>query len=172
MQKIILVGYMGSGKTTIGKELSLLTGLPFVDLDAYIEEKENLSIQEIFKIKGEIYFRKQEHFWLNELLSLNISIIISLGGGTPCYANNHIHLQNKAFLSFYLKANISTLVNRLKDTKNRPLLNNINDLPSYIAQHLFERSYFYNFSQYKIDVNNKEINNICNKILEIINLKN
>src|SRR5690606_39315060 len=59
MQKIILVGYMGSGKTTIGKNLSLLTGLPFVDLDTYIEEKENLSIQEIFKTKGEIYFRKQ-----------------------------------------------------------------------------------------------------------------
>ncbi|HLT65668.1 MAG TPA: shikimate kinase [Flavobacterium sp.] len=172
MQKIILVGYMGSGKTTIGKNLSLLTGLPFVDLDTYIEEKENLSIQEIFNTKGEIYFRKQEHNWLNELLNLNTPIIISLGGGTPCYANNHLLLQNNNVLSFYLKANITTLVNRLKDAKNRPLLNNIDDLPSFIAQHLFERSYFYNFSQYKIDVNNKKINNICNEILEIINLKN
>src|SRR5690606_35693368 len=122
MQKIILVGYMGSGKTTIGKNLRLLTGLPFVDLDTYIEEKENLSIQEIFNTKGEIYFRKQEHNWLNELLNLNTPIIISLGGGTPCYANNHLLLQNNNVLSFYIKSNIINLVSHLKNDINKRVI--------------------------------------------------
>lgn len=168
MKKIILVGYMGSGKTTIGKKLSEKLNIDFIDLDKFIETKEDLKIPEIFKQKGEIYFRKIEHKWFNELLKENKSLIISLGGGTPCYANNHLHLQNTNVLSFYLKASLEDLINRLKQTKDRPLLNNINDLSSFIAQHLFERSYFYNFCKFKINTTNKDVNNICNEISLII----
>lgn len=172
MKKIILVGYMGSGKTTIGKKLNQNLNIQFIDLDAFIEAKEGLKISEIFKQKGEIYFRKQESIWFNHLLNENKPLIISLGGGTPCYANNHLLLQDDNVLSFYLKASIETLTNRLKHNSDRPLLKNIDDLNSFVAQHVFERSYFYNFSKYKIDVNNKEVNNICREISAIIQKKN
>lgn len=159
---------MGSGKTTIGKKLNQNLNLDFIDLDEFIEQKEGLKISEIFKQRGEIYFRKQESIWFNHLLNQNKSLIISLGGGTPCYANNHLRLQDDNVLSFYLKANIETLTNRLKQDSDRPLLENINDLHSFVAQHIFERSYFYNFSKYKIDINNKEINDIYLEISSIV----
>lgn len=172
MKKIILVGYMGSGKTTIAKKLNHKLNLNFIDLDHFIELKEGLQIADIFKNKGEIYFRKQENYWFNEILKLNESLIISLGGGTPCYANNHLYLQDPNVLSFYLKANISTLVDRLAQKTNRPLLENVTDLNSFIAQHVFERSYFYNFAKFKIDINNKEVDSICNEISLIIQNNN
>lgn len=165
MKKIILTGYMGSGKTTIGKNLSEKLNIPFIDLDHYISEKEGLSIPEIFKKYGEVYFRKKEHFYLNQLLATEDRYILSLGGGTPCYANNHLALQNENVESFYLKASISTLLSRLEKCNNRPLLNNVDDLKSYIAQHLFERSFFYNFSKHTITVDNNSIEDICNNIL-------
>ena len=68
MKKIILVGYMGSGKTTVGKKLNQNLNIDFIDLDEFIEQKEGLKIAEIFKQKGEIYFRKQESIWFNHLL--------------------------------------------------------------------------------------------------------
>jgi shikimate kinase len=86
--KIILLGYMGSGKTTIGSSLSKKLYQNFTDLDDYIEKKENKTISEIFTEKGEIYFRKIEHVYLKQFIMDNDSYILSLGGGTPCYANN------------------------------------------------------------------------------------
>ena len=172
MKKIILVGYMGSGKTTVGKKLNQNLNIDFIDLDEFIEQKESLKIVEIFKLKGEIYFRKKENIWLNHLLKENKSLIISLGGGTPCYANNHLRLQDKNVISFYLKASIETLVSRLKQNSDRPLLENIDDLKSFVAQHVFERSYFYNFSKYKIDINNREVDDICLEISSIVQNNN
>lgn len=162
---------MGSGKTTIGRKLNQNLNIEFIDLDAFIEVKEGLKISEIFKKKGEIYFRKQESIWFNHLLNEDKSLIISLGGGTPCYANNHLRLQDRNVISFYLKASIKTLIKHLEQDTNRPLLENIDDLNSFVGQHVFERSYFYNFSKYKIDINNKEINDICLEISSIV-LKN
>lgn len=168
MKKIILVGYMGSGKSTVGKKIAAALQIPFTDLDTYIEEQEQLTVNEIFKQKGEIYFRKQEHLKLKELLQKKNSMIISLGGGTPCYANNHLFLQDANVLSFYLNTSVTILTERLQHSKNRPLLENIPNLKSYIAQHLFERSYFYNFSQFKINSNNREITEISNDIIAIV----
>lgn len=167
MKKIILTGYMGSGKTTIGTKLCQNLNLEFIDLDAFIETKEGLKISEIFNHKGEIYFRKQESIWFNHLLNENKSLIISLGGGTLCYSNNHLYLQDDNILSFYLKASIKTLTNRLKQRSERPLLDNINDLNSFVAQHIFERSYFYNFAKYRVDVNNRKVDDICLEISSI-----
>lgn len=175
MKKIILVGYMGSGKTTVGKKLNQnlnIDFIDFIDLDEFIEQKEGIKIAEIFKQKGEIYFRKQESIWFNHLLKENKPLIISLGGGTPCYTNNHLHLQDENVISFYLKANIETLVRRLKLNSDRPLLQNIDDINSFVGQHVFERSYFYNFSKYKIDVNNKDVDDICLEISSIVQKNN
>lgn len=168
MKKIILAGYMGSGKTSVGKELSVALKLPFIDLDHYIEEKEQLTINELFKQKGEIYFRKQEHQILKQLISNTDAFVLSLGGGTPCYANNHLLLQSTQVVSIYLQASINTLVERLQNASHRPLLANVSDLKTYIATHILERTYFYNFSHYQVNVDNKDITTICNEIQTII----
>lgn len=163
---------MGSGKTTVGRKLNQNLNIDFIDLDEFIEQKEGLKISEIFKQKGEIYFRKQESIWFKYLLNEDKSLIISLGGGTPCYANNHLRLQDENVLSFYLKANIETLVIRLKQNSDRPLLENVDDLNSFVAQHVFERSYYYNFSKYKIDINNRDVDDICLEISSIVQKNN
>lgn len=167
--KIVLVGYMGSGKTTIGKKLSKIISYEFIDLDAFIEEKENLTINEIFKTKGEIYFRKIEHLYFIDIINQSSNFILSLGGGTPCYANNHLELKRSDITSIYLKSSIQTIINRVKNNNKRPLLNNINDLESFIGQHLFERSYFYNFSKFKVDNNENDLNKTVNRIINILN---
>ena len=123
MTKVVLVGYMGSGKSIIGKLLSEKTGLLFLDLDQIIEQKENSTIKSIFENKGEIYFRKLEHQIFTELTKNNESFILSLGGGTPCYANNHILLKEEFVTSIYLNASIETLYNRLiLEKSKRPIL--------------------------------------------------
>lgn len=157
---------MGSGKSTIGKVLSETTNLSFYDLDTYIEEKQQKSISEIFKTKGEIFFRKIEHQYLNELLDLKEEAIISLGGGTPCYANNHLHFKKDHIESYYLKGSIKTLSNRLKlEIEQRPILNNTeDDLETFVAKHLFDRSYFYNKAKHKINIDNKTVFQICAEI--------
>ncbi|MDO5636469.1 MAG: shikimate kinase [Myroides sp.] len=167
MKKIILVGYMGSGKTTIGKELADNLQIPFIDLDQYIEVKEQLKITDIFDKKGEVYFRKKEHMYLKELMERTENFVLSLGGGTPCYANNHLYLQSKDVESIYLKASITTLENRLTISTNRPLLKHVTNLKEYIAQHLFERNYFYNFSQHTIVIDNKDTEIIVDEILKL-----
>lgn len=167
MKKIILVGYMGSGKTTIGKELADNLQIPFIDLDQYIEVKEQLKITDIFDKKGEVYFRKKEHMYLKELMERTENFVLSLGGGTPCYANNHLYLQSTDVESIYLKASITTLEKRLTISTNRPLLKHVTNLKEYIAQHLFERNYFYNFSQHTIVIDNKDTEIIVDEILKL-----
>ena len=88
MMKIVLLGYMASGKSNIGKKLSKKLSMSFIDLDDYIIEKEKMTISDIFKAKGEIYFRLIENKYLKEILLEKKDFILSLGGGTPCYANN------------------------------------------------------------------------------------
>lgn len=166
--KIILLGYMGSGKTTIGIQLAKKLYLNFTDLDEFIEEKEQKSIKEIFEQKGEIYFRKIEHNYLKQFIKENESYVLSLGGGTPCYAGNlDLILHDKNNLSFYLRGSISTLFKRLSENKfKRPLINDLSDnqLTEYIAKHLFERGLFYNKAAYKISIDDKEVQDIVTEI--------
>ncbi len=166
--KIILLGYMGSGKTTVGIQLSKKLFLNFTDLDEFIEEKEQKSIKEIFEQKGEIYFRKIEHKYLKQFIKENESFVLSLGGGTPCYAGNlDLILNDKNNLSFYLRGSISTLFKRLSENKfKRPLINDLSDnqLTEYIAKHLFERGIFYDKATYKIVIDDKEVQEIVTEI--------
>jgi len=166
--KIILLGYMGSGKTTIGIQLAKKLFLNFTDLDEFIEEKEQKSIKEIFEQKGEIYFRKIEHKYLKQFIKENESYVLSLGGGTPCYAGNlDLILHDKNNLSFYLRGSISTLFKRLSENKfKRPLINDLSDnqLTEFIAKHLFERSIFYDKATYKISIDDKEVQEIVTEI--------
>lgn len=149
---------MASGKSFVGKKLSETLKYKFIDLDDYIEMKENKSISSLFKEKGELYFRKAERKYLVELLERQDSIVISLGGGTPCYYSNmDLITEANNTHSFYLRASIPTLVKRLMNEKQqRPLIAHIETeelLTEFIGKHLFERSYFYNQAQFTIDAN-------------------
>ncbi|CAL2102999.1 shikimate kinase [Tenacibaculum sp. 190130A14a] len=159
--KFIFLGYMASGKSTIGRLFAEKRGLNFIDLDAYIEEKEAMSVTEIFKSKGEIYFRKQENLYLKELLQLEEDFVLALGGGTPCYANNmNVLLESANTLSIYLKLKITTLFNRLtKEKSERPLVADLedNDIMEFIAKHLFERGYYYNQANIIVNGDDKEV---------------
>ncbi|WP_281324190.1 shikimate kinase [Flavobacterium sp. IMCC34518] len=171
MKKIILLGYMGCGKSTIANKLSGKIQIPYVDLDEFIEKKTNLTINQIFENHGEIYFRKLEHTYFVELLNLPEELIIGLGGGTPCYANNHELLKGDPVTSIYLKASIDTLYKRLASNKaKRPLIadKNEEEMREFIAKHLFDRSFYYNHAQYKVNVDDKTIEETVNDILNLL----
>jgi len=171
MKKVILIGYMAVGKTTIAQLLSEKTGLKFVDLDKLIEKKTNLSVSELFNLKGEIYFRKIEHEIFKEIIEEENSLIISTGGGTPCYAGNHLFLNGENITSIYLKASLAVVIDRLKSDKTtRPLVANKSDeeMNEFVAKHLFERSYFYNQATFKVDVDNKNPKEIAQEILRLL----
>ena len=166
--KIVLLGYMGSGKSTIGKKLAKKIYVPFYDLDQYIEMKEGASIAEIFQNKGEIYFRKIEHIYLKEFLLENDNYVLSLGGGTPCYAGNMDAILNESdVISIYLQASIPTLKERIsKNKKKRPLVASLSDekMTEFIAKHLFERRNFYEQAQHTVSVDEKNISNLVAEI--------
>lgn len=171
MRKIVLLGYMGCGKSTIANRLSKTTNIPFVDLDKIIEEKSNLSINQIFEQHGEIHFRKLEHDVFVELLNAPENLIIGLGGGTPCYANNHELLKGDNVLSIYLKASIETLFDRLVTNKSkRPLIADKSEaeMKEFIAKHLFDRSFYYNHAQHKVVVDGKTVEETVADILDIL----
>ncbi|MEO5777382.1 MAG: shikimate kinase [Flavobacterium sp.] len=171
MKKVILIGYMAVGKTTIAQLLSEKMKVKCIDLDNLIEEKTSLSISELFKLKGEIYFRKVEHETFKEIITNDESLIISTGGGTPCYADNHLFLNGKNITSIYLKGSVTVILERLKSEKmNRPLVANQSEeeLEEFVAKHLFERSYFYNQATFKVDVDNKDTEAIVQEILELL----
>ena len=158
--EIVLMGYMGSGKSTIGNRISNNFNLAFIDLDSYIEEQEQLSVSEIFEQKGEIYFRLKEALYLEEILKSKSNYVLSLGGGTPCYGKNMTLIKESTAVSCYLRASIPTLVSRLAEAKEqRPLLAALNyeQLLEYVGKHVFERATFYEQAMYKIDVNGSTI---------------
>ncbi len=168
--KVILMGYMGSGKSTIGKILADTLKCKFIDLDDYIIEKEKIDIPEIFRTKGEIYFRKIEHHCLKDVLQSKNNAVVSLGGGTPCYsANMDLILKTEDSISFYLRASLDTLANRLFEVKaNRPLishLESIENLKEYLGKHLFERSHYYNQSKFSIVIDSKTEKDIVEEII-------
>ena len=121
---IVLLGYMASGKSKIGKELAKVLSYEFKDLDSCIEIAEGKSINEIFNKSGELYFRKKEKEYLKSLLKTSNNSIISLGGGTPCYFNTMEELLlNNDLTTVYLNVSIPVLVNRLKpEMYKRPLI--------------------------------------------------
>ncbi|WP_298344728.1 shikimate kinase [uncultured Algibacter sp.] len=154
---IVLIGYMASGKTSIGKKLAKKLDYNFLDLDDYIEEKEKLSVSDVFKEKGEIYFRKQEALYLNQLLKSENNTVLSVGGGTPCYSGNMaLILASEQVKSIYLKASLSTLANKLLRKKaKRPLIahvETIEEMTEFVGKHLFERVQFYNQAEIKVSI--------------------
>jgi shikimate kinase len=163
---------MGSGKSTIGQTLANELNLSFVDLDHAIEKEIGMSIRDFFEASGELKFRRLENDVLKKVILENSSMILSTGGGTPCYGNN-LELMKSALKTkvFYLKASIKTLSERLVSEKaTRPLIQAIGeeDLPEFIGKHLFERSNFYLQAHHVIDIDQKSVETIAKEIVELL----
>ena len=141
VSKIILVGMMGSGKSTIGKLLSNKLGYDFIDLDKIIEEKSGVKINTIFEIEGEEGFRDRELQVLSDSLERD-QVIISTGGGIVTNEKSRTQLIKHDALIIYLKANLQTLFNRLKNDHSRPILN-VDDKEQVIERILEEREPYY-----------------------------
>lgn len=170
MQQLYLIGYMGTGKSTLGKELSKRLGIPFTDLDAYIEAEEKASISELFHTKGELYFRNQEHQYLKELLESSTPKVVALGGGTPCYHNNMDLLLNASQCEVvYLNGSVSFLSKRLfKEKAKRPILSHIQteeELQEFVGKHLFERLPFYQKAPKHITIDSKSVEVLIEELL-------
>lgn len=168
--KIVLIGYMGSGKSSVGKKLAGVLSLPFKDMDTEIEKNEGISVPKIFSEKGEVYFRKVENSTLKKLLQLPDSFVLATGGGTPCYGNSmETILKSKDTVSIYLKVSIPVLASRLfAERTHRPLLAHLlseAELNDYIRKHLFERNHYYGQANNTIDCSTGTIDEIVGKIV-------
>lgn len=163
MGKVIsLAGFMGSGKSSAGKILASRLGIPFVDLDIYIEERARASIPEIFETKGNEGFRELEHQCLMELLHpATESFVLALGGGTPCREDNLEAIREQSFC-FYLRASEEELVRNLEGTRDsRPMLKT-----SSIGDLLEQRLPFYNKVAHAIiDVDGKSSDEVASILL-------
>lgn len=169
--KIVLLGYMGSGKSLIGNFLAEKLEISFYDLDQEIEKVTQISIAELFQTKGEIYFRNKENKTLKNFLDKKDSFVLSLGGGTPCYYNNHELLLQEGVFSIYLKASVDTLVSRLiNDKAQRPLLHNQDEvsLKDFINKHLFDRNFYYHQATKIVTVDDKSVEQIANEIQALL----
>lgn len=144
MTRIFLIGYMGAGKTTLGKAFARALGLTFVDLDWYIEERFHKSIRQLFAERGEEGFRELEKRMLHEAGDFE-DVVISVGGGTPCFFDN-MEYMNEAGETVFLDVNLQVLFHRLKVAKQqRPLLDGKTDeeLMQFIREALDKRLPFY-----------------------------
>ena len=173
VKSIVLMGYMGCGKSAVGKRLAALKSLSFIDLDEYIESQEKKTISQIFEQKGELYFRKKERFYLEKLLSKDPHAVISLGGGTPCYFDNiDFVVQKKDILSLYLKTSPKTLAGRLFDQKDhRPMIAHLQtpqELEEFIGKHLFERVLFYIKAEHHIKTDHHLVDELVNRIEKLL----
>ena len=155
--RLFLIGFMGSGKSTIGKKLATKMGLQFIDLDDEVEEQMGFTIQDAFALKGEEFFREQESIALERCL-LKAEVIISVGGGTPCFGDN-MRTMLEAGIVVYIKMNKRDLNHRLSQNRgNRPLLLSLNEneLEAYIDTTLDNRENYYN--QADISFSGKDLN--------------
>ena len=175
MKRIVLIGYMGSGKTTVGKALGKEIGLPFYDLDWYIESRMRKKVSQIFAERGEEGFRVIERNMLHEVAEFE-DVVISCGGGTPCFFDNIDYLNSQAQV-VYLRCEPEVLRKHLLMGKgDRPLLKGKTpeELTDYIREQLAYREQFYTKARYTLDVslmdNYDKIKITIDKLKELLNL--
>ena len=153
MKRIILIGYMGAGKTTIGRQLAMTLGLQFYDLDWYIEMRYHKKVSEIFAEEGEEHFRDLEQRMLHEVAEFE-DVVISCGGGTPCFFDNMEYMNQQAE-TIYLKIEPEVLAMHLKMGRTvRPLIlgKSEDELLQYIKDSLVVREPYYMKAKHIIDV--------------------
>lgn len=175
MTRIIIIGFMGAGKTTVGKELAKAIGLPFYDLDWYIQTRMRKTIAQIFEEKGEEGFRLVEHNMLHEVAEFE-NVVISCGGGTPCFFDNMDYMNQQGDV-VYLKGTVDTIIEHIKMGKGvRPLLIGKTDeeLRQYVTEQLKERETHYMKAKYVYDINLmdnfEKVTSTINEIRTLLNV--
>ena len=149
MVRIFLTGYMGAGKTTLGKAFAHQMNIPFIDLDWYIEERFHKTVGELFAERGETGFRELERNVLHEVAEFE-NVVISTGGGAPCFFDN-MEFMNRMGKTVFLNVHPDVLFRRLRVAKQqRPILQGKQDdeLKAFIVQALEKRAPFYRQAQY------------------------
>ena len=165
---MFLIGYMGVGKSTLGKKLAQKLNLDFIDSDQYLENQLGKSIAEYFAEFGEQQFRKVEHEFIVQLE--NKGCIVATGGGLPCFHDN-MHLMNQKGITVYLHRPAKELFQRLKNAKKeRPLIAGLSDeeLLEFISNQLEEREHFYNQAQHIVKREHQTVDALLNILSNII----
>jgi len=165
--KIYLIGYMGSGKSTLGQELAKALGISWLDLDDEFELRYKVSIPAFFEKYGEIIFRELEHKVLTNI-SLIPDLVVSTGGGAPCYHDN-IKLMNQTGITIYLHALPELLISRIEfSARKRPLFQQMKgeDFFQKITMHMQNRKPFYTQANITIEAKNPDIEDLKKKILD------
>ena len=165
--RIFLIGMMGSGKSSVGELLSKSIDLKFIDIDQVIQKEEGETINDIFKKKGETYFREIETIKLKKIKDF---AIVSCGGGIIKKENNRKFIK-KSGITFYLKAKVETLEKRLINDKERPLIDK-NDLKKSLEKIYYERKNLYkNCANFTIQTDDTSLNDICDLIIEKLKIE-
>lgn len=165
---IAILGYMGSGKSTVAPMLASKTGGLAVDLDSHIEEQTGATVAELIRIQGELAFRKAERNALLSVFESTLSLVLATGGGTPCYYNNMEVLLEKSFTA-YLRRSPKSLYEQLVESRgNRPVLDGVDkaNLHEYIAKHLFDRRPYYEQAECIVDCDGRTPESIVQEIIE------
>ncbi len=169
--KIFFVGYMASGKSSLGKRVARNLNIPFLDMDKAMEENTKLSIPDLFASQGERAFRKLESEFLDEMKQDETSILIATGGGTPCFHEN-IERMNTLGLTVYLKRSAKELAHRIwLSKKSRPLTDALSELElvHFVENQLAEREVYYNRSKMIVvreSQNTEELANLIRSFIE------
>ncbi|MCC8143530.1 MAG: shikimate kinase [Tannerellaceae bacterium] len=173
MKRIFLIGYMGAGKTTVGKELAGRLELTFIDLDCYIEKRYHKTVGQLFADKGEAAFREIEWNMLREIGTFE-NVLVSTGGGVPCFFDN-MEFMCKAGTTVYLKVSVEELANRLEVCKGtRPVLKGRSGdkLKQFIADSLEKRTGFYSQAEIIFDaeqmLTETDVSNIVNTLEKML----
>jgi shikimate kinase len=164
--KIYLIGFMGSGKTYWGRQLSQKLNIPFFDMDEQIVNSEGRSINEIFEKFGEEYFRLKEKGILYTVTEAHPTFVMACGGGSPCYFNN-IDYMNQSGTTVWLNTPLTVLFQRLLNEKDkRPLLKDLSDdqLKSFIIKKFADRKIYYEQAEVIIDDEEISLDHFIEKI--------
>lgn len=171
MKKIFLIGYMGCGKSSLGRKLAKVGGMEFMDMDSIIEQREGASISDIFHYQGEEYFRDAERALIEELGTAEGDMVISTGGGAPAWQNN-MELMNSLGATIYLRRTAQQIASRLSPhgRQKRPKLRGLNDeeLVAFMTTNMAEREPFYSKAKYCVDCAERSDAELIDYILQIV----
>ena len=162
MKKFFFVGMPASGKSRLGKYISSMTDLCFIDLDLEIEKKLDSNVRDIFEIKGEKFFRKFETKTLKEIIESESNFILATGGGTPCF-NENMSIINNSGVSIFIDVKREILHERISRNDKRPLLSGAVSLDKKLSDLYKERIEYYQKSKYHVS------KDVRDRVLSIIN---
>ena len=169
--KLFLIGYMGCGKSSLGRKLAKAADMEFVDMDSLIEQREGAAVSDIFRYEGEEYFRGLERAIIDEVAASDGDMIISTGGGVPAWQDNMAKI-NSVGKSFYLRRTAEQIASRLSPhgRQKRPKLRGLNDeeLVAFMRENMAEREPYYMQATHCIDCAERSDAELIEYILSII----